>query len=72
MVTGGKRLERVGSFFEPTILVNVTTDMLSCQEEVFGPVAPIVKYDFHHHCYLHQTKSFVDGHAVVVYSQANC
>ncbi|KAI0212417.1 Succinate-semialdehyde dehydrogenase, mitochondrial [Lamellibrachia satsuma] len=44
VVTGGKRLERVGSFFEPTILANVTTDMLSCQEEVFGPVAPIVKF----------------------------
>ncbi|KAI0212420.1 Succinate-semialdehyde dehydrogenase, mitochondrial [Lamellibrachia satsuma] len=44
VVTGGKRHGRGGSFFEPTILANVTTDMLSCQEEVFGPVAPIVKF----------------------------
>ncbi|KAK2190191.1 hypothetical protein NP493_87g05003 [Ridgeia piscesae] len=44
VVTGGKRHAHGGSFFEPTILANVTTDMLSCQEEVFGPVAPVVKF----------------------------
>ena len=43
VVIGGKRHERGGLFFEPTILTGVTTDMLSCREEIFGPVAPIVK-----------------------------
>jgi len=31
----------VGYFFEPTVLLNVTQDMLVMQEETFGPIAPI-------------------------------
>ncbi len=31
-------------FFSPTVLVNVTPDMRLFQEEIFGPVAPIVKF----------------------------
>jgi acyl-CoA reductase-like NAD-dependent aldehyde dehydrogenase len=33
-----------GRLFPPTILVNVTDDMLVAQDETFGPVAPIIKY----------------------------
>ncbi|XP_062925945.1 succinate-semialdehyde dehydrogenase, mitochondrial [Mobula hypostoma] len=44
VVTGGKRHSLGGSFFEPTLLSNVTTDMLCAQEETFGPLAPVLKF----------------------------
>lgn len=44
VVTGGKRHQRGGNFFEPTLLSNVTKDMLCITEETFGPLAPVVKY----------------------------
>ncbi|KAG8442319.1 hypothetical protein GDO86_011206 [Hymenochirus boettgeri] len=43
--TGGRRSTVGGNFFEPTLLSNVTTDMLCTQEETFGPLAPIIKFD---------------------------
>jgi succinate-semialdehyde dehydrogenase/glutarate-semialdehyde dehydrogenase len=42
---GGKRRELGGTFFQPTILCNVTPQMLVAREETFGPVAPIFKFD---------------------------
>lgn len=39
VATGGKKLE--GLVYEPTVLTNVTEDMLCMNEETFGPVAPI-------------------------------
>ncbi len=41
---GGKRHERGGTFFQPTILCDVTPQMLVAREETFGPVAPIFKF----------------------------
>jgi succinate-semialdehyde dehydrogenase/glutarate-semialdehyde dehydrogenase len=41
IITGGKR-DR--AFYEPTILTDVTADMPVFKEEVFGPVAAIIKY----------------------------
>lgn len=41
VVKGGKRLE--GSFMQPTLLSNVTTDMLCMREETFGPLIPVLK-----------------------------
>ncbi|AGF79672.1 succinate-semialdehyde dehydrogenase [Desulfocapsa sulfexigens DSM 10523] len=41
LLAGGKRWGESGYFFEPTILMNVTTDMKIAREETFGPVAPI-------------------------------
>ena len=43
--TGGHRHALGGSFFEPTILTGVTTDMLVTNEETFGPLAPLFKFD---------------------------
>jgi len=43
LVTGG-RSELGGSYVEPTILTNVTTDMRVFREEIFGPVAPLFKF----------------------------
>jgi len=41
VVSGGKRHALGGTFFEPTILANVTTDMAVAREETFGPLAPV-------------------------------
>ncbi len=42
VVTGGKALDRAGSFFAPTILAGLAPDNPILREEIFGPVAPIV------------------------------
>lgn len=45
VLTGGKRLERAGNFYEPTVLVDVDpATPVSC-EEIFGPVAMLFKVD---------------------------
>ncbi|MEW5729079.1 MAG: NAD-dependent succinate-semialdehyde dehydrogenase [Pseudomonadota bacterium] len=45
VVTGGKRHALGGTFFEPTILTGVTSDMLCAREETFGPVAPLFRFE---------------------------
>ena len=45
ILTGGKPHELGGTFFEPTVLVNATHDMLIAQEETFGPVAACFRFD---------------------------
>jgi succinate-semialdehyde dehydrogenase/glutarate-semialdehyde dehydrogenase len=45
VMLGGKRHALGGSFFEPTILTDVTPQMLVAREETFGPVAPLFKFD---------------------------
>jgi acyl-CoA reductase-like NAD-dependent aldehyde dehydrogenase len=35
-----------GSFFEPTVLTDVATDMVATKEETFGPVAPRYRAEF--------------------------
>jgi succinate-semialdehyde dehydrogenase/glutarate-semialdehyde dehydrogenase len=42
---GGGRSELGGTFVEPTILSNVTADMRVFSEEIFGPVAPLFKFE---------------------------
>ena len=44
MVTGGKRHELGGTFYEPTVLADVTTDMKVAREETFGPVSPLFRF----------------------------
>ncbi len=44
VTAGGKRHALGGTFFEPTILSNVTSAMLVAREETFGPVAPLFKF----------------------------
>ena len=44
LVIGGKRHARGGRFYEPTILADVTTDMVLAREETFGPVAPLFRF----------------------------
>jgi succinate-semialdehyde dehydrogenase/glutarate-semialdehyde dehydrogenase len=43
VLTGGKRLDREGNFYEPTVLVNVPADSPASCEEIFGPVAMLFR-----------------------------
>ncbi|MDD2364889.1 MAG: NADP-dependent succinate-semialdehyde dehydrogenase [Desulfuromonadaceae bacterium] len=45
ILAGGKRHKLGGSFFEPTILGEVTPDMLVAREETFGPLAPLFRFE---------------------------
>jgi succinate-semialdehyde dehydrogenase/glutarate-semialdehyde dehydrogenase len=44
VVTGGKRHKLGGTFFEPTVIADVTPDMAVAREETFGPVAPLFRF----------------------------
>ncbi|PZU10981.1 MAG: succinate-semialdehyde dehydrogenase (NADP(+)) [Sphingomonas sp.] len=41
---GGGRHDRGGLFFQPTVLTDVTHDMIVTREETFGPVAPLIRF----------------------------
>ena len=45
VLTGGERIKGKGYFYKPTVLKNVSPKMRVAQEEVFGPVAPIIVAD---------------------------
>lgn len=44
LITGGHRHSAGDLFFSPTILANVTQNMEIAQQEIFGPVAPIIRF----------------------------
>jgi succinate-semialdehyde dehydrogenase len=41
LLLGGKKIEGIGNFYEPTVLADVTPGMAAFDEETFGPVAAI-------------------------------
>lgn len=45
VAVGGKRDDKGGLFFQPTILTGVTSEMKVAREETFGPVAPLFKFE---------------------------
>ena len=45
VILGGARHELGGTFFQPTVLTGVTTQMLVAREETFGPVAPLFRFE---------------------------
>ena len=45
IVTGGQRASNGENFIEPTVLTQVSTDMRVFSDEIFGPVAPIFRFD---------------------------
>ena len=42
---GGERLGRKGYFYPPTVLSGVPRDARLCDEEIFGPVAPLTAFE---------------------------
>jgi succinate-semialdehyde dehydrogenase/glutarate-semialdehyde dehydrogenase len=44
VIVGGKRHDLGGSFFQPTVLLDVTPKMAVAREETFGPVAPLFRF----------------------------
>ena len=45
VILGGEKHELGGTFFQPTILANVTASMAVATEETFGPVAPLFRFE---------------------------
>ncbi len=45
VISGGKKLEECCTIFEPTILSDVNIDMRVFKEEIFGPIAPVFKFE---------------------------
>jgi len=69
LLTGGKRIERKGNYFEPTVMTNVTNHMKIMQEESFGPVIGIMKvHDDAEATYLMQDTVY--GLTAAVYSES--
>jgi succinate-semialdehyde dehydrogenase/glutarate-semialdehyde dehydrogenase len=44
-VIGGTRVDGAGYFYAPTVLADVPGDARLLNEEIFGPVAPITRFD---------------------------
>lgn len=45
VLTGGREISRETLSYEPTILLNVTEDMLAVSHETFGPVMPVIRFE---------------------------
>ncbi|RTM03261.1 MAG: NAD-dependent succinate-semialdehyde dehydrogenase, partial [Hyphomicrobiales bacterium] len=45
VVAGGKRHALGGSFFQPTVISGATPNMRFMKEEIFGPIAPVFKFE---------------------------
>jgi aldehyde dehydrogenase (NAD+) len=45
LLTGGKRLERAGFFVEPTVYGSVSNACRVAREEIFGPVAALLRFE---------------------------
>ncbi|MDR7223374.1 NAD-dependent succinate-semialdehyde dehydrogenase [Aminobacter aminovorans] len=45
IATGGKRHALGGTFFEPTVITGAAPDMLLAQDETFGPLAPVFRFE---------------------------
>jgi succinate-semialdehyde dehydrogenase/glutarate-semialdehyde dehydrogenase len=45
LATGGRRIERPGNFYAPTVLADIPADSPAYREELFGPVAALFRAD---------------------------
>ncbi len=45
VIVGGKRIDAVGYFFEPTVFVDVPLDSKLAREEIFGPIVSIFPFE---------------------------
>ncbi|MBP6117166.1 MAG: NAD-dependent succinate-semialdehyde dehydrogenase [Neisseriaceae bacterium] len=67
VLTGGKVHAKGGHFFEPTVVTDVRAGMQVLDEEIFGPVAPIVVFDTEEEA-IAAANSTIFGLAAYVYS----
>ncbi|MGX5851838.1 NAD-dependent succinate-semialdehyde dehydrogenase, partial [Mesorhizobium sp. PL10] len=42
---GGNRIGKDGTFFQPTVLTDISSEMAVAREETFGPLAPILRFE---------------------------
>ncbi|MGH8559835.1 MAG: aldehyde dehydrogenase family protein [Methylococcales bacterium] len=68
-VAGGRRLEGTGYFIEPTVLVDVRSDMKVMQEEIFGPVVCAAPFKTLDESLLQQANDSVYGLAAGIWTQ---
>jgi succinate-semialdehyde dehydrogenase/glutarate-semialdehyde dehydrogenase len=45
LVCGGARHAQGGGFFQPTVIANVSAEMQIFRAEIFGPIAPVIRFD---------------------------
>ena len=45
VLLGGSRHQLGGTFFQPTVLTGATQDMAFAREEIFGPLAPVFRFE---------------------------
>jgi succinate-semialdehyde dehydrogenase/glutarate-semialdehyde dehydrogenase len=45
LVCGGARHAQGGGFFQPTVIANVSAEMQISRAEIFGPIAPVIRFD---------------------------
>lgn len=45
LALGGSPHSRGGNFYDPTVLTGVSSDMAVFRNEIFGPVAPVIRFD---------------------------
>ncbi|MCC6864339.1 MAG: NAD-dependent succinate-semialdehyde dehydrogenase [Rhodobacteraceae bacterium] len=65
---GGKRHALGGTFFEPTIMTGITSDMRISTEETFGPLAPLFKFQTEEEV-VHLANNTIFGLASYFYSR---
>jgi len=68
IATGGKRHKLGGTFFQPTILTGVTSDMMVTNDETFGPVAPLFSFK-NEADVIHQANDTIFGLASYFYAR---
>jgi succinate-semialdehyde dehydrogenase/glutarate-semialdehyde dehydrogenase len=45
VVAGGKRHDLGGTYFQPTVIAEATTEMRFAREEIFGPLSPVFRFE---------------------------
>jgi len=68
LLTGGKPHALGGTFFQPTVVTGVTQGMKVAQEETFGPLAPLFKFETEAEA-IHYANDTIFGLACYFYAQ---